>query len=472
MYDTFGFPFDLTRIMASERGFSIDEQTARDEMQKQKQRSRDEGKKKFTASEISWTVVQESGMSRFLGYDTLECDAKIVKFACDGKTFQFVTDQTPFYGESGGQVGDKGVAVINGQTAEVWDTQKIGDDIVHFADDSGDLSINTQTAVRLSVSTELRGKIIKNHTATHLLHSALRKVLGEHVQQSGSVVEPYRLRFDYTHFEKLTQEQVFIAEKMVNDKIRENTPLNHHREIPIEKAKEIGALSFFGDKYGEKVNVVQLGDFSKEFCGGTHVRSTGEVGLFRIILETSVASGIRRIEATTGDTAETLMQNERQILDTVRNMFSTKTEDVIQKIESLFTENKKLEKQLSETQLRLQAYVLDEMIQRARTVNGVKVVSESITIPEGVELKDIGDKLREKLNSGIGLLGSVINGQLMLVCVVTDDLTKTYQAGTLIKEAAKVAGGSGGGRPHLATAGAKETGKMADALNKIFELIK
>ncbi len=472
LYDTFGFPFDLTRIMAEERRLSIDENAAHEEMKKQKQRSREEGKKKFVASEISWQTVQDIPRNRFLGYDSMECEARIVKYSRNGNLLQFVTDQTPFYGESGGQVGDKGTAIISGQTIEIWDTQKIGDDIVHFADDSGGISIENDQTIRLFVSADLRKKIIRNHSATHLLHSALRKVLGEHVQQSGSVVEPYRLRFDYTHFEKLTADQVFEVERMVNEKIRENTPLQHHREIPIDKAREIGALSFFGDKYGEKVNVVQFGDFSKEFCGGTHVRSTGEIGLFRIIMETSVASGLRRIEATTGDTADAMTRNERQILDEVRNMFSSKTEDVVSKIESLFSENKRLEKTLSEAQLQLQAYILEEMVNRAKTVHEFKVVSESITLPVGVEMKDLGDKLREKIKSGIGLLASEVNGQIMFVCVVTDDLVKTYQAGNLIREIAKVAGGSGGGRPHLATAGAKDLSKKNDALNKIFELIK
>ncbi len=472
LYDTYGFPFDLTRIMAEERSLKADEESARQEMEKQKQRSREEGKKKFVAAGIEWTVVQTVPGSKFLGYDLLSCDAKILKYSRDGSIFQFVADRTPFYAESGGQVGDKGIAVISGRTVEIWDTQKIGDDSVHFADDPGELTIDKDTVVQMNVSTDLRKKIVKNHSATHLVHSALRKVLGDHVQQSGSVVEPYRLRFDYSHFEKMTDEQIFAVERIVNEKIRENEPLKHHRDTPIEEARRMGALSFFGDKYGDKVNVVQFGDFSKEFCGGTHVSSTGEIGLFRIVIETSVAAGLRRIEAVTGDTAENIMNGERMIIDKISNMFSCKTEDLVSKVETLFSENRRLEKSIAETQLRLQSFFLDDLVSRAKTVNGFKVVSEKIELPDGVELKDIGDRLRDKLKSGVGVLATVRNDQLMFVCVVTEDLTKTYQAGTLIKEVAKVAGGSGGGRPHLATAGAKEPGKIKEALEKIFELIK
>lgn len=472
LYDTYGFPFDLTRIMAEERGMTIDEAGARKEMEKQKQRSREEGKKKFVAAEVQWTVVQDIPANNFLGYDTLSCEARIVKYTRQDGIFQFVTDQTPFYAESGGQVGDKGMADFPGQSIEIWDTQKVGDDIVHFADDPGEMEIRPEHRIRLNVSTELREKIVKNHSATHLVHSALRQVLGTHVQQSGSVVEPYRLRFDYSHFEKLTPEQIFEIEKIVNAKIRENIPLQHHRETPIEEARKMGALSFFGDKYGEKVNVVQFGNFSKEFCGGTHVHSTGEIGLFRIVIETSVAAGMRRIEAVTGETAEQIMNQERIILDTIRNKFSCKTEDLIAKIDNLFAENKRLEKALNETQLRLQSYALEEMVRNAKTINGIVVVSEKIDLPEGVELKDVGDQLRKQLKSGIGVLATLSNGQIQFVCVVTDDLTSQYPAGTLIKEVAGTAGGSGGGRPHLATAGAKNTEKLESALQKVYELIQ
>lgn len=475
LYDTFGFPLDLTRIVASEKNLAIDEEGARAEMEKQKQRSREEGKKKFTSADVQWTVLHAvSSPTVFMGYETLESRSRLLKYHRDGKTLKLVFDKTPFYGESGGQVGDTGTIRFAEQELEIWDTQKIGDDIVHFADDPDNLAFRPDMIADLKVTDMRRQSIAKNHSATHLVHAALRQVLGTHVQQSGSVVEPDRLRFDYTHFEKMTDEQIEAVERIVNNKIRENIPLTHHRDIPLSAAKQMGALSFFGDKYGEKVNVVQFSDYSKEFCGGVHVRSTGQIGYFRITIETSVAAGIRRIEAVTGDTAERLINRDRRIVDILTTVFSCQPEDVLRKVDELQTTKRELEKDLAETQLKLVTLMIDEFIIKARMINGVRVVSEKLDLPPEVELKDVGDKLREKLGSGVGILGTMRDEVLSFVCVVTDDLVreKKWNAGHFIKEIAKEAGGSGGGRPHLATAGARDVSRFDQAMKKIFDLIR
>ncbi|MBX7150295.1 alanine--tRNA ligase [bacterium] len=474
LYDTYGFPFDLTRVMAAERGLSVDENQFTEAMTKQKERSREEGKKKFVAADIKWKQVNQDVKTKFLGYDTLASEAHLIKYHRDGHQLQLILDQTPFYAESGGQVGDKGVIEFNGTKLEVWDTQKINDVTIHFVDDPEDLNIENYSAVQLKVLPEHRNPTIKNHSATHLLHAALRSVLGDHVHQAGSVVEPSRLRFDFSHFEKLSVEQIEQIERIVNQKIRENIPLQHHRNIPISQAKQMGALSFFGDKYGEWVNVVQFGEFSKEFCGGTHVPSTGFIGFFKIISESSIASGVRRIEAVTGELAEKMIHEALEISDKLQALLTCKSNEIIDRVGHLITERKNLEKELGQVNLKIAALEIDTLIKNAREINGFKVVSEKVDLPQGVELKSMGDSLREKLKSGVGVLAASNNGNIAFVCVVTDDLikSKNLNAGNLIKEIAKIAGGSGGGRPHLATAGGKEVDKLKEALNKLFELVK
>lgn len=474
LYDTYGFPFDLTRVMASERGLSVDENQFAEAMTKQKERSREEGKKKFVSAGVNWKQINQDVKTKFLGYDTLVTDARLIKYHRDGKQLQLVFDQTPFYAESGGQVGDKGTIEFNGTKLEVWDAQKINDVTVHFVDDPEDLSIENYSNVKLKVLPEHRDPTIKNHSATHLLHAALRSVLGDHVHQAGSVVEPNRLRFDFSHFEKLSVEQIEKIEQIVNQKIRENIPLQHHRNIPISQAKQMGALSFFGDKYGELVNVVQFGEFSKEFCGGTHVASTGFIGFFKIISESSIASGVRRIEAVTGEFAEKMIYEALEVSVKLQTLLFCKSNEIVNRVENLISQRKDIEKELGQINLRMAVLEIDTLIKNAREISGFKVVSEKVDLPQGVELKSMGDSLRDKLKSGVGVLASSNNGNISFVCVVTDDLiqSKNLHAGNIVKEIAKITGGSGGGRPHLATAGGKEISKLDEALNKLFELVK
>jgi alanyl-tRNA synthetase len=471
LYDTYGFPVDLTRVIATERGLTVDENKFAEEMAAQKQRSRDEGKKIFISKEVKWNVVSQEKKSQFLGYDTLSAESQLIKYSRDGKHIQFVFDQTPFYAESGGQIGDKGVIRFKNLSFDVWDTQKIGDDIVHFADDNPIAEFNAEKA-KLDVHVMHREPTIKNHSATHILHAALRQVLGEHVHQSGSVVEPDRLRFDFTHFEKISEEQLTRIERSVQERIFENIPLKHHRNLPITDAKKMGALSFFGDKYGDYVNVVQFGDFSMEFCGGTHVSSTGSIGFFKIVSESSIASGVRRIEAITGPMAEQAIREEHNIHEKLMSILNCRSDEVVLKVESLFQRKKELEKEMIQLNLRLLTTKLDEILFNASKVNGIRVVSSEIDLPEGVELKEVADTLREKMKSGVGVLAAVKNENVSFVCVVTDDLIKKYNAGNIIKEIAKVAGGSGGGRPHMATAGAKDPSRVGEALKALMNIFQ
>lgn len=471
LYDTYGFPLDLTRVIALERGFTVDENKFTEEMTVQKQRSREEGKKIFITKDVKWNLVSAEKKSIFLGYESLEADAQLIKFSHNGKHTQLVFDRTPFYAESGGQTGDKGIIKFKDQNLEVWDTQRVGDDIVHFTDDIPGIPLEKQMDARLMVHTGFRKATIKNHSATHILHSALREILGEHVHQAGSVVDPNRLRFDFTHFEKISEDHLMRIENLVQEKIFQNIPLNHHRNIPIADAKKMGALSFFGDKYGDFVNVVQFGDFSKEFCGGTHVPSTGFIGFFKIVSESSIASGVRRIEAITGELAEKTIREEHTTNEELKKLLNCRNDEIIKKVESLANRKKDLEKELAQLNLKLVTLELDDILSNAQKVNGIRVVSSEIEIPIGVEFKEVADTLREKMKSGVGLLASVKNDNVMFVCVVTDDLIKKYNAGTIVKEIAKIAGGSGGGRPHLATAGAKDPSLVNKALKSLISMI-
>ena len=474
LYDTFGFPLDMTRLLAVERQLGVDERGFAQTMAEQKRRSRDEGKKIFVDNELTWNILGKHRASAFVGYESLEAEGRLIKFHSDSKHLKLVFDTTPFYAEAGGQVGDKGQININNRIIDVWDTQRVGDDIVHFADDTGEVDLGPDMTAILQVSPVYRQSIVKNHSATHLLHASLRKVLGDHVHQAGSVVDSTRLRFDFTHFEKISDEQLDSIEGLVREHIFKNLALQHHRNIAISEAKKMGALSFFGDKYGEVVNVVQFGEFSKEFCGGTHAKTTGEIGLFKIVSESGIAAGVRRVEAITGDAASDFLKTEHWINQRLKDLLNCQTDDVVDRLEQLLARKKDLEKEVADAQRGLATLKVEDLVSHAIQVDGVKVVSSRLDIPSNVELKEIGDLLRSKLVSGVGLLASVVNGSVSMVCVVTDDLihSRKLHAGNLVKEVAKMAGGTGGGRPHLATAGAKNPEAVDDALNYLKILIK
>ena len=528
LYDTFGFPLDLTALMASERGMKVDVETFNKLMEEQKERSRGSGKDtSYTELKFSAESLKASA-TEFLGYSSFEADATVVGIV-NGYA---VLDKTPFYAESGGQIGDQGILISNGTNIIVQDTQKDGSIVGHKIDSS---MLTSGQLVKAHVDTPRRLSIMRNHSATHLLHNALRRILGTHVHQAGSLVAPDYLRFDFAHFAKLNDQELEDIEALVNEKIKENIPrtpgLNN---IPFDEAKKLGALMFFGDKYGDQVNVVQFGDFSTEFCGGTHVNNTGEIGYFKIRSEGSVASGVRRIEAVTDQYAiELLKLQDKNLLDRVEYAFQQidelaklktklasggdKITELIRHsfggfeqrlenlkrletyptqaspelascfrqrnqhrlvleeiLEQLADDKKVLEKDVAKSRLKSLSGSMDELIDSAVLIGNLKLVAAKVSAASIEELKNLGDSLRSKLGSGVGLLACVIEDKVQLVCVVTDDLVaaKKIEAGKVVGGVAKIVGGGGGGRPHMATAGGKDISKLDEALAQTESIVE
>jgi alanyl-tRNA synthetase len=467
LYDTFGFPVDLTAVMAREKGFTIDENRFNELMNEQKERARKSTKEKMVLGDIKLDRIDDFNLdssepTRFVGYEYLKCEATIVGIKNVEKQSLVILDSTPFYVESGGQVSDKGILFVDDTHLRVSDVTKIGTHIIHIVENEAGIKITKGMKVTLEVDSARRLNIMRNHSATHFLHKAMRQILGQHVQQSGSLVSPDHLRFDFTHFQKVTETELEAIESLVNDKIRENLPLNHHRDTPFDEAKKMGALMFFGDKYGDKANVVQFGDFTMEFCGGTHVKNSSQIGLFKILSESSVASGVRRIEAVTGAGVERFIK-EMQL----------KIENGELKINELNDEKKKLEKELAELKLKEKLGGIDAIVSSWVEVKGIKVFKGVVSASNMDELKSMGDELREKMKSGVGVLISAIEDKVGIVAVVSDDLIKDKKilAGNIVKEVAKIVGGSGGGRPHLATAGGKDISKIEEALASVESII-
>jgi alanyl-tRNA synthetase len=520
LYDTFGFPLDLTELLASERALKVDVDAFLKLMEEQKTRSRTSGKDtaytglKFSAKSL------KAASTEFLGYSAFETEATVVDLVDE----YVVLDKTPFYAESGGQIGDQGILTAGNEIMRVQDTQKDGTIFGHKIE-SGALIVGQH--VKAQVDKNRRLSIMRNHSATHLLHNALRRILGTHVHQAGSLVAPDYLRFDFAHFAKLSDQELADIEALVNEKIKEKIPRTPGLDnIPFEDAKKLGALMFFGDKYGDHVNVIQFGDFSTEFCGGTHVDNTGEIGFFKIRSEGSVASGVRRIEAVTHDYAIELFKLQEKNLhdrleyayqqiddlttlntelgstnstksETVHNSFGgfeqrladlkevtsvptqasielgscflqlNRHQQVLEEIiVQLADEKKSMEKELAKSRLKSLSGSMDELIASAIPVGNIKLVAVKVSAASIDELKNLGDSLRVKLGSGVGLLGSVIEDKVQLVCVVTDDLVaaKRIEAGKVVGAIAKFVGGGGGGRPHMATAGGKDITKFDEAL--------
>lgn len=451
LYDTFGFPLDLTELLARERGYNVDAEGFRRLLDEQKQRSRNARKKHIQIAELP--SFEEK--SAFIGWNTLETESKVLFSQQD----QIVLDTSPFYVEMGGQISDTGELIIGGNSFEVIDVRKSGDAIVHFI--SGDAGVEIGDTVIAKVHKTRRYDIQRNHTATHLLHEALRRVLGTHVQQAGSLVSFDHLRFDFSHFQKLDQQQLVDIEQLVNEKIRENIQVQT-MELAIEDAKKVpGAKMFFGDKYGEKVRVVIVDEtFSVEFCGGTHVANTSEIGLITLTSESSVASGVRRIEAVTSSGIIAYMKNLHHKIAEGHNH-----------AEVLQAKIQDLEKEISRLKIEKISQSLRQSLFNSHIVNGMKIVTEQIPTVNGEEIKLVGDTLRDLLqNDGIGVLASVQHdGKVLLVCVVTDNLLDKYSAGQLVGSVAKKLGGGGGGKAHLATAGAKDATKIQQAFTEFIQ---
>ncbi len=469
LYDTYGFPVDLTRVLADEHGLNLDMAGFDEEMEIQRERAR--AAAHFAAADLresDWMILNEGHHSKFVGYDELAIETHIMRYHQQGNQLQLVLRETPFYAESGGQLGDKGSISGEGFELQINDTRKDGDRYLHLAEIDGVFSPMSDKVVA-EVTESTRRATAKNHTATHLLQAALRRVLGSHIAQAGSLVAHDRLRFDFSHFERISNEQLTEIERLINQKIQENITLHIAQEKFIE-AKSRGAMALFGEKYGDVVRTIQIADYSLELCGGTHVRSTGEIGLFLITEETSVAAGVRRIEAITGPVAVQQTQKMQTQIKSLAQELNTPAENLLEKVQQLQEQKKQLEKDLLKLASARILSDLDSLLASAEPVNGVLVITKTWPDISTDQLKELGDSIRAKAKNTAALLISETEGKLNLVCALTDDLIKErgLKAGDLVKAAAQAGGGSGGGRPHLATAGAKEAGK----LNEVFQAFK
>ncbi len=465
LYDTFGFPLDLTELILRENGLTVNTDDFDAEMQKQKQRARN-----AAAVETGDWVVLKEGETEFVGYDYTEYETAILRYRQvkqKGQTFyQLVLDKTPFYAESGGQVGDTGVLVSEFETIEVIDTKKENNLPIHI---TKQLPAHPDAPMMACVDTDKRAACAANHSCTHLLDEALRQVLGTHVEQKGSLVTPDALRFDFSHFQKVTPEQLREVEHLVNAKIRADVPLTEYRNLPIEKAKELGAIALFGEKYGDEVRVVQFGS-SIEFCGGTHVSSTGKIGMVKILSESSVAAGVRRIEAVTGEKVEEMLDTIQDTLADLRQLFNN-APDLKVAIRKYIEENASLKKQMEGFMKEKEAMVKARLLDNMKEVHGVKVVKAVLPMAAD-SVKNIAFQLRSEVPSGLFVaIGSVHEGKPMLTVSVSEDLVASgINAGKLVREAAKLIQGGGGGQPHFATAGGKNPDGLSVAVDKLLEL--
>ncbi len=473
LYDTYGFPLDLTQLMARQRDFSVDEKGFENAMTQQRDRARKAGKWSHSAEfdYNNWTTLTTGEDSKFLGYTELESESEIRKFDIEGKQIFLILSQTPFYGEAGGQVGDVGEIGGEGFTVKINDTVRDGNTFVHIGEfTKGNKIENAKVTAR--VDTTLRKSTARNHTATHLLHKALRETLGTHVTQAGSSVAPDHLRYDVTHFQNITPQELQKIESRVNEKVREDLTVETLQKTYVE-AREMGAMAIFEEKYGEHVRVVKIEDFSMELCGGTHLNHTGEIGYFRLLSESSAAAGIRRLEAVTGEKADTLLRKEKELTHRLQEILNCSNEELVDKVQSLLHERHRLEKELKQVRVKSAQADIGQLIDSAQSLDGFKIVTSQVASETVDELKQISDTLREKMGSGVGVLSSAINDKASFVCVVTDDLisNKNLKAGDIIKQVAAIADGSGGGRPHMALAGAKNINKIAQALEKVPEIV-
>ncbi len=466
LYDTFGFPMDLTEDLAEERGFTVDKAGFEKAMEEQKTRAKEARKAKNNTDYVSEEELKDLPETKFVGYDTLEEQGKVL---LSGEEF-VITDVTPFYGESGGQVGDTGCIENNNGTFEVKDTKKSPDGKFIHVGSFIKGSFLTGDIVSLTVDKERRKATARNHSVTHILHKALKETLGEHVNQAGSLVEAERLRFDFNHYQRITEEELLTIENRVNEMIFSDLPVCLSIST-VEDAVKEGAMALFGEKYGQEVRVITMGDYSKELCGGTHVKSTGEIGLFKILSEGSVGAGLRRIEATTGYQVLALLRENDKIISTLSEKLKARPESIVDKVDALQDKVKETERELSKIEAKMASKQAEEI--EIVKIQDIEAVAKQVNVPDMEALRNTADMIRDKISSGIVILGAENNGKVNFVVSVTKDLAgKVLHAGNIIKEVAKVAGGGGGGRPDMAQAGAKDPSKIEQALQKGLELVK
>ena len=466
LFDTYGFPLDLTELICRENGYTVDEKGFDEEMKKQKERARNAA----VVENGDWEVLQE-GDQNFVGYDYTEYECHILRYRKvtqkKNTFYELVLDNTPFYGEMGGQVGDKGVLVSEDETIEIIDTKRENNQSIHIVKQ---LPKNISADFMACVDIDSREGSAANHTATHLLDYCLKQVLGEHVEQKGSYVDKDTLRFDFSHFQKVTDEELRKVERMVNEMIRADYPLDEHRDTPIEEAKELGAIALFGEKYGDKVRVVRFGP-SAEFCGGIHAKSTGKIGFFKIISESSVAAGIRRIEALTGKASEEAIYTLQDTIMALKGLFNN-AKDLEGVIRKYIDEHDALKKDVEKFQAQAVERAKEKLVANAKIVNGVNVVTAVLPM-EPAAAKDLVFKVREALPENlVCVVGSISNDKPMLSVMFSDDMVKDHNlnAGKMIREAAKLIQGGGGGQPHYAQAGGKNKDGLSAAVDKVVEL--
>jgi len=482
LYDTYGFPVDIVRDVALEQGCTIDEPGFARAMEDQRALSKKSWKGGSLAAMPAGVkkLVAKGHKTGFVGYKThrahsvikgvIDHEGEAASKATQGERVSVFCPETPFYAEAGGQIGDQGEIVGPNGRAKVMDTIIVADGVIlHDAEvTEGSLLLGEQ--VELKVTEGRRQRIACNHSATHILHAAMRSVLGDHVKQSGSLVTPERLRFDFTHFTPITQEELDTIEKIANEEIRANTPLDTAM-LDKEEAIKTGAVALFGEKYGDKVRVVSIGNFSRELCGGTHVRATGEIGLVKITAETGIAAGVRRIEAVTGPEAFNIFQGREKQLAKLANLLKVPAENLDTKIEKLLRLNKDLEKEVSRLTAKLTLNDIDGIINRAKMVGDTKVVVSRVVLDSPKTLREMGDKIRDKLGRGIVVLGGEYQGKAALLTMVSKNLTDRYKAGNIISEIAGLVGGKGGGRPDMAQAGGPNPDKLNEALEAVYKII-
>lgn len=471
LYDTYGFPFDLTGIMARENGWNVDEEGFNRQLQAQKERSR-------AASEVKtgdWVeCISNAAPTTFLGYDHSEAPARVVRYrkvkAAKGELVQIVLDQTPFYAESGGQIGDSGWLVSANERIQVLDTRKENDLIIHICPNAPE---NPDAEYIASIDVSRRAKIRANHSATHLLHAALRTVLGAHVEQKGSLVSDEVLRFDFSHFTKVSEQELQSIEAIVNEKIAEFISLDERRSVPIEEAKMLGAMALFGEKYGDHVRVITFDpSFSRELCGGTHVSNTGEIRLFRIVSEGSVAAGIRRIEALTGEAAIHYLRSQEEILEKIKQLLKG-TQQPLKAIEELLIERDQLNKELQEIRASQLMDIRDALRSKVQEINDLNVIIEQVDVAQPEDLRTLSFELKKAMENAVIILGANIKGKPQLSVMLADEVVadRNLNASTLVRELAREIQGGGGGQPFFATAGGKDPEGIVRALNKAITLI-
>jgi alanyl-tRNA synthetase len=463
LYDTYGFPLDLTELILRENGMTVNRAEFDAEMEKQKSRSRH-----AAALETGdWIELKKVDEVKFLGYTTLESDIHISRYRKvvqkDKEFYHLVFDQTPFYGESGGQVGDTGYIEAGKEKISILDTQKENNLIIHIAQS---LPVNPSATFKAVVNNHKRTLTANNHTATHLLDHALREILGTHVEQKGSLVCAEYLRFDFSHFQKVTKEELAKIQKRVNELIRQNIVREEMVDVPFSKAQELGAIALFGEKYGDTVRVIKFGD-SVEFCGGTHVPATGQIGYFVITSESAVSAGVRRIEAITADEAEAFINSRMEELSEVRSLLNN-TKDLKKSVVELLDENGRLQKQIDGYAKQAAAAAKNELKQKIQSVNGISVIAEKVTLDSAQSLKDLSFQLKGEIENLFLALGAEIDGKPLLSVMISDSLVKEngLHAGQIVREAAKEMKGGGGGQPFYATAGGRDVDGIDAAIQK------